>query len=323
MKITNLAVCFYGQWRSGEVCIPFLKSIIDRLPVDKVDVFCSIKDSLSFHASERLREQGATFIDDHSRHDITQFLNEHLNPVSINFISDPPDIIMVECNPARTEWNYHGTLTPTSFIDSLLQKQQHEARTEIFYDAVIMLRYDVLYRPIDYIPKLIEEIMASDDLAVWPNDPDSIISPASNHAFRGNDHGRYTMFPDMINDLFILFTGAAADRICYEMIDWMHEVTSLYGNTRFPRYRPYRDYMNFHVMFGRLAGAISLQMIKAPGISERWNTGGTMDQIECRLNNSEDHEIHMIVARPSPEINDLDPHKIEDYLKIASLWWNG
>ena len=322
MKISNLAICFYGQWRSGKICVPYLKSIIDNMWVDNIDVFCSVKDSLSFHATANMRKADTHFLSDDEKSDIADFLLEVLSPASVNFISDPPGINMGIETADGTHFNHHGVLTPSGVIDTLLLKQRHEARTGVFYDAVILMRYDVLYRPPGYLPKLLDKIKAADDLAVWPNDPDSILAPASNHAFRGNDHGRYTMFPDMINDLFIMFTGTAADRMCYEMIEYMHAPTSLYGNDVVPKYVPYIDYMNFHVMFGRLAGQISLPMIRTPGISERISDDGVMDDIEVRLNNDITTEIHMICARPNETVMQLDPSKLEDYWKIGEQWYN-
>lgn len=323
MKISNLAICFYGQYRSGDVCIPHLKSIIDKINVDNIDIFCSTKNSLSFHASRRLMDMGVELIGDDEKEHITRSLTNVLNPKSINFVTDPYELITNDNNADQTEFNHHGVLSPAGVIDTLLLKQRYEAETGIFYDAVIMLRYDVIFRPLDYIPQLIQKIQETDDLKVWPNDPDSIISPASNHAFVGNDPGRYTMFSDMINDLLIVFTGSGADRMCYEMIDYMHKNTSIYGNKNFPKYDSYRDYMNFHVLFARLGNPISLPIIRAPGISERWVEGGKMNDLEERLINDIYEEIHMIVARPNEDIIGLDPNDNDDYIKIGSYWNNG
>jgi hypothetical protein len=268
-------------------------------------------------------EMGVETINDDEVDHIRKTITDVLNPKSIHFVTDPFELITQNENKERTEFNHHGVLSPAGVIDSLLLKQKYEAETGIFYDAVIMLRYDVIFRPMDYIPQLIEKIKSSDDLKVWPNDPDSIISPASNHAYVGNDPGRYTMFCNMINDLLIVFTGAAADRICYEMIDYMHKKTSIYGNTSFPKYEAFRDFMNFHVLFGRLGSPISVPIIRTPGISERWKDGGTMNNIEERLINDIHDEIHMIVARPNKEIKELNPNDNDDFIKIGSYWNNG
>lgn len=323
MNIFNLAICFYGQYRSGDVCIPHLKSIIDNINVDNIDVFCSTKNSLSFHASRKLMNMGVEVLSDNDAEHISNSLKEVLNPKSIHFVTDPFELITKNHNSDNTEFNHHGVLSPAGVIDSLLLKQKYEAETGIFYDAVIMLRYDVIFRPLDYIPQLIEKIKNTDDLKVWPNDPDSIISPASNHAYVGNDPGRYTMFSNMINDLLIVFTGSAADRMCYEMIEYMHTKTSIYGNSVMPKYEAYRDFMNFHVLFGRLGSPISLPIIRTPSISERWKDGGIMDDIEERLINDIHDEIHMIVARPHADIIGLDPNNNDDYIKIGSYWNNG
>lgn len=321
MKINNLAICFYGQYRSGDVCIPHLKHIIDNIPVDNIDIFCSVKTSKSFHASQRLVSMGIQQLDTDYINHISDFLTLHLEPVKINFIYESDDLI--KKYQTETEFNNHGVLSPAGVIDALLLKQEHEAKNGVFYDAVILMRYDIMYRPLDYIPKLIEKIQQSNDLKIWPNDPDSIIAPASNHALMGNDPGRYTMFNNMINDLFIMFTGAGADRICYELIEYMNSLTSIYGNTTPPKYAAYYDYMNFHVIFGKLGAPISLHMIKTPGISERWNTDGIINDIECRLiNDPHGNELHMIVARPNEHIEGLDPNKNDDFIKIGQYWNN-
>jgi hypothetical protein len=321
MKISNLAICLYGQYRSGDVCVPHLKSIIDNIEVDNIDVFCSVKTSLSFHASQRLLNMGVQLLKNDDIEHITKYLTEHLSPSKINFIHESEALIHKQ--NTDTEFNHHGVLSPAGVVDSLLLKQQHEAETGNFYDAVILLRYDVMYRPLDYIPKLITQIQLSDDLKIWPNDPDSLIAPGSNHAVMGNDPGRYTMFNNMINDLFMVFTGAGADRICYKLIEYLNELTSIYGNQTQPKYEAYYDYMNFHVIFGRLGSTISLHMIKTPGISERWHTSGIMDSIETRLiNDPHGNELHMIVARPNDEIRGLNPNINEEFVKIGSFWNN-
>ena len=156
MRISNLAVCFYGQYRSGDVCVPHLKSIIDNIQVDNIDIFCSVKNSMSFHASQRLLNLGIKTLDKNDVEHITQFLTAQLSPVCINFITESQQLINKD-NTHR-EFNYHGVLSPAGVIDTLLLKQRHEAVTGNFYDAVIMLRYDVMYRPLDYIPKLINKI---------------------------------------------------------------------------------------------------------------------------------------------------------------------
>jgi hypothetical protein len=321
MKISNLAICMYGQYRSGDVIVPHIKSIIDQIEVDKVDIFCSVKNSLSFHASDRLLSKGIQLIQEEEKQRIFNFLTDQLSPASINFLEESETIINEKSN--GVEFNHHGVLSPAGVIDALLLKQKHEAANDMYYDAVILLRYDVMFRPLDYIPKLIKKISETNDLKVWPNDPDSMIAPGQNHALAGNNHARYTLFNNMINDLFIMFTGSAADRMCYEMIDYMHTLTSIYNNTDEPKYESYTNYMNFHILFGRLGSKISCHMIKTPGISQRWHTGGVMDNIEERLINDPDGpEIHMIVARPEPEIFGLDPNINEDYVKIGSFWNN-
>jgi hypothetical protein len=323
MRINNLAVCFYGQWRTGDVCVPYIKSMIDQIEdLENVDYFCSIKNCTSFHAGFRLKERGHHAFSENEIDSIKKKLQDILSPKYINVIYDDPNLdFNVPSNDGN--FNLHGALSPIGVIDSIILKQNYEATTGINYDAVLLLRYDVLYKPRYYISKLIDKIRNSNDVEVWPNDPDSLIAPAQNHALIDNSDGHFTTFPRVINDLFMLCTGTAADRYCYESIEYMDSVTSIYGNTNMPIYEGYIDLMTYHNFFERIGGKIAVNMIRAPGVSDRHNEdSGEVHDLEKRLINEVDNELFMTVARPEDEVFNLNPFDNDDFWKINGYWNN-
>lgn len=315
MKITNLAICFYGQYRTGDICVPHLKSIVDKIDVDNIDIFCSVKTSNSYHTGSV--SDITTLHGDDIDH-IENFLKHQLKPIEINFISDPE--YLGEDNGDNFV-NSKYLLVNTSIIDVLLMKQQYEAEYNIFYDAVLLLRYDLVIRPADYIAKLIKQINESNDLQIWPNDPDSLIAPKLNSnlwAFA------FTQMPDTINDLLLIFTGSGADRLCYELIELTNSIAPIYDPACNVEYRRYTEFLNLHVILTKLSSYISLPYIDTPGIETPMpldgEDSGLIYNFKNKINNTPEIEARLVTVRPDSRVLGLDPNIKEDFDVIIDIW---
>lgn len=320
MNIDRIAICFYGQWRTGQVCVPYLKDMFDKIEGATVDYFCNVKNCQSFHAGPGLRDKGHTAFDNEEINNITTQIQNLLNPVSINVMHDDPNVDFNIDTP-QGDFNRHGALSAAGIVDVLSMKQRHEAKTGDYYDLVILTRYDVLYKPMYYIRDLVNKIRNTDDIHVWPNDPDSLIAPAKNHPAENGDWGHYTTFPRVINDLLLVLTGAASDRILLETIDYLDTTTSVYGNQHPPIYEGYVDLMTFHNFFEKVGGRIALPQIRSPGLSKHFtDETGEIGEIETRANTTVEEGIYMIVARPAEEVFELDPYDPQDFWKINGYW---
>lgn len=326
MNIQNLAVCFYGQWRTGELCLPYLKEMVDKIEdVHTIDYFCSVKNCMSFHAGPGLKSKGHNAMTQEEIEHVKHTIDDVINPKAINIMYDDPEIdfVTISENTPSGKFNKHGALVWTGLVDSLLLKQQYEAKTGVYYDAVLMLRYDVLLRPMNFISQLIKRIKETDDVAVWPNDPDSIIAPAQNHPAHHGATGHFTMFPRVINDLFLFSTGSAADRFVYETIEYMNSVSSVYGNNNPTIYEGYVDLMTGHNFFERIGGKISVNIIRTPDMTKPfWDESTELNSIDTRMESGFDNNLLMIVARPHEEVMKLDPKDNEDFWKINDYWSN-
>jgi hypothetical protein len=250
---------------------------------------------------------------------IRQFLVTQLNPVAINFLTDPETL----SNDIGDGFTSRGDMfVGTGIIDTLLLKQQHELRTDTFYDAVLLLRYDIVLRPLDYLQKLFNNIKYSNDAVVWPNDPDSIISPKMNNSKWDFD---FALMPDIINDLLIVFTGAAADRICYELIKLLDSITTIYHTHEIYHYRNV-NLLTLHVILTKLSSMISLPLIDMPGIpipfSQNDDNSVDMFKFANRFNTVPEEEARLVTARPHPALVGLDPNLDADFDIIIKIWLN-
>ena len=319
MKISNLAVCFYGQYRTGDICVPHIKHMLDMIEDVNVDIFCSVKNTVSYHTADgSVNDQDIknVYLVDDKEH-IKNSLISTFNPIKLNFVMDDPKFIQTQSHVRPDFFVFTG------IIDTLLLKQQHEAETGIYYDAVLLLRYDIMARPIDYIKKLVDALKVQDDIHIWPNDPDSMMAGIVNDAFLMQVTHPYSLFPYPIADLFVAFTGCGADRICYELISFVDSVTGLYSSNK-SKYFSYRHMYDCHTMLTHTASKISLPIIDIPHITKHpINIGeysGDIGKINERSNCNLRTQPMFALVRPHPDIVGLDPSVNEDFDTIMTTW---
>jgi hypothetical protein len=174
----------------------------------------------------------------------------------------------------------------------------------------------------DYLQKLFDNIKYSDDAIVWPNDPDSIISPKMNNSKWDFD---FALMPDIINDLLIVFTGAAADRTCYELIKLLDAITTIYHAHEIYHHRNV-NLLTLHVILTKLSSMISLPLIDMPGIPiplpQDGEDSGDIFKFADRFNTVPNEEARLVTARPHPALSGLDPNSNEDFDIIIKIWLN-
>lgn len=320
MNINRIAICFYGQWRTGQVCVPYLKEMFDMIEGAQVDYFCNVKNCQSFHAGPGLRDKGHVAFEQEKIEGIVAQINDWLTPVDLHVMHDDPNVDFNIDTP-EGDFNRHGALSAAGIADVLSMKQRHEAKTGEYYDLVILTRYDVLYRPMYYVKELVNKIRDANDVEVWPNEPDSLIALAKNHVAEHKAWGHFTTFPRVINDLLLVMTGSYSDRILFEMIDYLDTTTSVYGNQHPPIYEGYVDLMTFHNFFEKIGGRIALPQIRAPGLTKSFlDETGEVHDLEKRTITPVDKGPYMIVARPADEVFTLNPKDVQDFFKINDYW---
>lgn len=321
MKISNLAVCFYGQYRTGDICVPHIKHMLDMIEDMNVDIFCSVKNTVSYHTAdgsvnhEDIRNVYLVSTDDQKH--IANFLSEHLTPKKLHFVTDDPSFIKMQTGVRPDFFVFTG------IIDAFMLKQQYEAETGIYYDAVLLLRYDIMARPLDYIKKFIRSLQDQDDIKIWSNDPDSMFAAIVNDAFLMQTTHPYSLFPNSIHDLFVAFTGCGADRLCNELISLVNDVTGLYTNQQ-SKYLKYTHMYDCHTMLTYLSDRISLPIMDVPPINKHPITkdqySGEIGALSERANCNLRTQPMFALARPHSDIIGLDPSLNDDFDKIISVW---
>ena len=137
-KISNIAVCMFGSYRTGNYCIP---NIADFFKNDKgvnIDYFCAFKDYDSFYTSNPVTDDEYKFkkLD---TDDIIINLKKHFNLKDFK-------ITTFEQDTARrgSEWPFSTAYLFSSYYDSIMMKSKYEAEKDFVYDLVFLMRYDLL-----------------------------------------------------------------------------------------------------------------------------------------------------------------------------------
>lgn len=148
-KMNKIAVCLFGQYRTGDYVLPRIKKHFD-IPGVEVDWFCSFKSSTNYERYQGFHDKyapGEVIIPDCEK--IKQHLINELNPKAISIVSDDCKIyddVTVE--------RFLTSKMLLGWIDSTMLKQRYELEHGFQYDMVFVLRYDVMIGPIDW-PKAI------------------------------------------------------------------------------------------------------------------------------------------------------------------------
>jgi len=135
-KMNKIAVCLYGQYRTGDYVLPFIAKQFEHENVD-VDFFCSFKDFNTY-------ERNKTYQENTSSANEKEFIDVEATSEYIKKILKPT-IIRPMNPPRRDKQRYKVSNMLSGIVESLSLKQRHELKTNTQYDFVFLLRYDVLF----------------------------------------------------------------------------------------------------------------------------------------------------------------------------------
>jgi hypothetical protein len=210
-KNKKIAVCFYGQVRTGDYCKSFISEFL-KIDQTEIDIFCSTKNYDIF-----LRTNGNTKHDvDES--DIADLFN-YYNPKLQNIISYDDESPFV----TSTDVTKDTSLFFSSFVDSIMLKQQYEIMHNFVYDYVIMLRYDTIYEDINYLKKFF--IML--DFYIQQNITSSSFVFVNPFTYKG------ITTSDWINDVIIVGTNEAINLICAQLINFYIDINQKFKYSTF------------------------------------------------------------------------------------------
>jgi hypothetical protein len=249
MKIDKIAVCMYGQYRSGLHLSDTIKDYFNFKGKD-VDFFCSVKTYELFYNSSTETDKE---LNDRETKTIMSDIEKNYKPKLLNVINSGSD-------GSNTHSGHTGMYS--AMIDSLLLKQKYEMEQLKYYDLVIMFRYDIIIHPSNYFHKLIDII---------ETDYDSIIDKTKiNHGNFVLVNMSKTHAPDalpIIDDMCFVLTSEAADLLCTQLLmcqcekyNFNHKFNTLF-NVRI-KFLNRSGHKKWHSMFD----SISLPYIKFPYI---------------------------------------------------------
>lgn len=211
--IKRIAVCCYGQYRTGDYCLPIIKKFYEKTAIE-VDFFCSLKAYTTYNNHRKWREKNNITDNNHMVFADTDYqtsqLKNHLHPRAIKIITIEEEENNKPHNPIEQGW-----------ISSIILKQQYEAEQNIVYDLVFMQRYDTLPWPFNLAELLVKglsKIPLSDMNSIHTTDSDFIFADTINNKIQWPDNGVSSYF-NVLQDTLIVGSSRALDVISYEFLN--------------------------------------------------------------------------------------------------------
>lgn len=238
MNIDRVALCFYGQWRTGSIVLPSYVSILSELQKDvELNVFFSVKPV--DHAEHEIRET------------IFKTLGKFSNSITINILVDPQSEHIADKNKS------HKTLY--GIIDPIIMKQHYEIRNNVYHDMVILVRPDVFMFDRYIFKNIVNLLRSTNDMNVMGVNTDSILYVAYNPSL-DEEFSPLSMMPDQISDHLVVYTGTAADRFCYECCDLLSMYTGFFGGVPLM----HNQVFSLHSIHTLIARRLSINLLPFP-----------------------------------------------------------
>ena len=217
--IKNVAVCMYGQYRTGDACKEYIKKFYD-MPGVNVDFFCSLKEyETSYTRPHYNKKSGVKDFrqQQHLSSDAVQYQSKQIhdayNPVEFKIYTTEYEEQLLDIDRSLI-----GSKVLAGWADSIMLKQKHEAANHITYDLVVMQRYDVLVWPTHAFRTVVNELTnAPVDTRMSFNTADKnliLLQPIELIRRYNNTF----MYPNG-QDMFLFGVGTALDNLVYDAME--------------------------------------------------------------------------------------------------------
>lgn len=152
IKIKNIAVCMYGQYRTGDACLEYIKKFYTPgdLQDVNIDFFCSLKPYETTYTRHAYNEKNNKVLlhqdqvsDDGLKHQTEQIF-KYYNPKKFKVFTKE-----YEDQLSNIEASIIHSKVLSGWIEAIMLKSQYESENDMSYDLVIMQRYDAIIYP-DY-----------------------------------------------------------------------------------------------------------------------------------------------------------------------------
>ena len=247
--IKNIAICMYGQYRSGDACLEYIKKFYN-VPGVNVDYFCSLKPYETTYTRHKYNKD---LNKDLLEQDIlpedavkyqTEQITKHYNPKKFKIYTTE-----YENQLADLEGSLMHSKVLACWVDSIMLKQIHEAENDMTYDLVIMQRYDTIIWPSvafsNFFNRL-QELQPTHRSTLATADKNLIFYQPIEFLRKYN--GTF-MYPNG-QDLWVIGVGTALDIFVYDALEHIpSKHTSNYSSREYHTGYPHID---THEMLGSI-----------------------------------------------------------------------
>jgi len=265
LAIKNIAICMYGQYRTGDACLEYIKKFYNVSGVN-VDFFCSLKPyettytrhkynaelGKDLHEQEILTEDAVKYQ--------TEQITKHYNPKKFKIYTTEYENQLADIGGSLM----HSKVL-AGWVDSVMLKQQHEAENDITYDLVIMQRYDTIVWPSVAFGNLLNKLQG---LTVSHR---GTLATGDKHLifyqpieFIRQNNGTF-MYPNG-QDLWVIGIGTALDTLVYDALEYIpSKHKSNYAPKQFHTGYPHID---THEMLGSIVSKMNIPRSMFPSFAK-------------------------------------------------------
>lgn len=148
IEIKNIAICMYGQYRTGDACLEYIKRFYNVPGSINVDYFCSLKPYETTYTRHKHNEETKKDIMAQDLLD-TATITYQANQIKKHY--KPKEFKLYKVKDEDKLKDIKGSIMHSKvlagWVDSIMLKQKYEAENDITYDMVIMQRYDAIIWP--------------------------------------------------------------------------------------------------------------------------------------------------------------------------------
>jgi hypothetical protein len=161
IKIKNVAVCMYGQYRTGDACIESIKQFY-KMDGINVDFFCSLKEYETTYTRHKYNKEKFDYEyakdqqhlpEDAVKYQTKQIL-EHYKPKKFKLYTTEYENELRDIKKSILQ-----SKVLAGWTEVIMLKQKYEAEADITYDLVVMQRYDVLVWPMHAFETMVHSLM--------------------------------------------------------------------------------------------------------------------------------------------------------------------
>ena len=327
IDVKNVAICMYGQYRTGDACLEYIKKFYQAKNVN-IDFFCSVKEYETTYTRLEYNKNTLGTTDHLTQRPLDKTAIEyqsnqiktHYQPKKFEVYKTRNESILLDMKQSIL----HSKVL-SAWAESIMLKQQYEAENNMTYDLVIMQRYDVIVWPSFAFEKVLYGIqgLRVGNPRTIPTSDKNIMFFDQIGPFRPEQIGSF-MYPNG-QDLWVWGLGNSLDVWVYEALQ--HIPSGLSSNYTTKQYNYAYPYYDTHEMLACICKKMNIPTSVFPLVSEK----GAILPLQHR-NTAGFKQPNSIVIRDSywedgiiPDLVALGDDVIEELYnsRILDLWMKG